>query len=135
MIALLFTLFCASSTDVLANFFHISLNTVLWFFRVAVIVAPIISALFAYRICLEMQGVANIGKRKRANVVTRSVDGEYQVTPVEVHPGSDHHELEPEPVPVAIDLEPLTTGAGNGGPNGHDGDEDLAGPGVRRVGR
>jgi len=135
MIALLFTLFCASSTDVLANFFHISLNTVLWFFRVAVIVAPIISALFAYRICLEMQGVANVGKRKRANVVTRSVDGEYQVTPVDPHPGSSDHELEPEPVPLAIDLEPLTTGAGNGGPNGHDGDEDLAGPGVRRVGR
>ena len=40
MFALLFMLFAASSTDVLANFFHISLNEVLWFFRIAVIVVP-----------------------------------------------------------------------------------------------
>ena len=38
--ALLFTLFAASSTDVLANFFHVSLNEVLWFFRFAVFVDP-----------------------------------------------------------------------------------------------
>ena len=37
MFALLFTLFAASSTDVLANFFHVSLNEVLWFFRIAVV--------------------------------------------------------------------------------------------------
>ena len=35
MLALLFTLFAASSTDVLANYFHVSLNFVLWAFRVA----------------------------------------------------------------------------------------------------
>src|SRR5580658_5181602 len=34
MLALLFTLFAASSTDVLANYFHVSLNFVLWAFRV-----------------------------------------------------------------------------------------------------
>ena len=45
MIALLFTLFGASSTDVLANFFHVSLNEVLWFFRIAVVVVPIIVGL------------------------------------------------------------------------------------------
>ena len=44
MLALLFTLFAASSTDVLANFFHISLNEVLWFFRIATIVVPVIVA-------------------------------------------------------------------------------------------
>ncbi len=38
--ALLFTLFAASSTDVLANFFHVSLNEVLWFFRFAVVHHP-----------------------------------------------------------------------------------------------
>ena len=40
MFALLFTLFAASSTDVLANFFKVSLNATLWFFRIAVIVVP-----------------------------------------------------------------------------------------------
>ena len=41
--SLLFTLFAASSTDVLANFFHVSLNQVLWFFRFAVFVVPIVT--------------------------------------------------------------------------------------------
>ena len=36
----------ASSTDVLANFFKVSLNATLWFFRIAVIVVPIIAGLF-----------------------------------------------------------------------------------------
>ena len=69
MFALLFTLFAASSTDVLANFFHVSLNVVLWFFRFAVIIVPIISGLVAYQLCREMQGVHGIGKRKRAVIV------------------------------------------------------------------
>ena len=69
MFALLFTLFAASSTDVLANFFHISLNAVLWFFRIAVIVIPIIAGLVTYQLCREMQGVHGIGKRKRAVIV------------------------------------------------------------------
>ena len=45
MFALLFTLFAASSTDVLANFFHVSLNSVLWFFRIAVFVVPVVAGL------------------------------------------------------------------------------------------
>ena len=40
MFAFLFTLFAASSTDVLANYFHVSLNAVLWSFRVATFVMP-----------------------------------------------------------------------------------------------
>ena len=69
MFALLFTLFAASSTDVLANFFHVSLNAVLWFFRFAVFVIPIIAGLVTYQLCREMQGVHGIGKRKRAVIV------------------------------------------------------------------
>ena len=77
MFALLFTLFAASSTDVLANFFHVSLNVVLWFFRIAVFVVPIIVGLVTYQLCREMQGVHGIGKRKRAVIVHRSAEGEY----------------------------------------------------------
>src|ERR1700728_2410412 len=60
--ALLFTLFAASSTDVLANFFHVSLNEVLWFFRFAVIIIPIAVGFFTYHLCREMSGVTGIGK-------------------------------------------------------------------------
>ncbi len=108
--ALLFTLFAASSTDVLANFFHVSLNQVLWFFRVAVIVVPIIAGLVAYQLCREMQGVHGIGQRKRAVIVRRSVEGEYSTVPAEPRPDDEHAELDPEPVPVRIDIEPLSNG-------------------------
>jgi ubiquinol-cytochrome c reductase cytochrome b subunit len=107
--ALLFTLFAASSTDVLANFFHVSLNAVLWFFRFAVIIIPIISGLVAYQLCREMQGVHDIGKRKRAVIVERSADGEYSTVPSAPRPDDTHEELDPEPVPVRIDIEPLNT--------------------------
>ena len=82
MFALLFTLFAASSTDVLANFFKVSLNATLWFFRIAVIVVPIIAGLVTYQLCKEMQGVHGIGKRKRAVIVRRSAQGEYSTVRV-----------------------------------------------------
>jgi ubiquinol-cytochrome c reductase cytochrome b subunit len=120
MLALLFTLFAASSTDVLANFFHVSLNEVLWFFRIATVVVPIIAAPVAYQLCLEMQGVHGFGKRKRAVVVTRSTDGEYSTVTSAPRPDDEHVEMDPEPVPGRIDVEPLVGGAvaaANGAPS------------------
>jgi hypothetical protein len=108
MLALLFTLFAASSTDVLANFFHVSLNEVLWFFRIATFVVPSSSASW-YGICLEMQGVHGIGKRKRAVIVQRSAEGEYTTVrrPPRPGPATGTRSSDPEPVPVRIDIEPL----------------------------
>ena len=111
MFSLLFTLFGASSTDVMANFFHVSLNATLWFFRIAVIVVPIVTGLVTYQLCKEMQGVQGIGKRKRPVIVRLSAEGEYSTTPAAPRPDDEQTELEPEPVPVRIDIEPL----GNGG--------------------
>ena len=71
-LAFYFCLFAASSTDVLANFFHVSLNIVLWSFRFIVIIVPIIVGFVTWRICLDMAGVPGIGKRKRAVVVMRT---------------------------------------------------------------
>ena len=110
MFALLFTLFAASSTDVMANFFHVSLNATLWFFRVAVIVVPIIAGFVTYQLCREMQGVHGIGKRKRAVIVRRSAQGEYTTVPAAPRPDDERTELDPEPVPVRIDIEPLGNG-------------------------
>jgi len=110
MFALLFTLFAASSTDVMANFFHVSLNATLWFFRVAVIVVPIIAGFVTYQLCREMQGVHGIGKRKRAVIVRRSAQGEYTTVPAAPRPDDERAELDPEPVPVRIDIEPLGNG-------------------------
>jgi ubiquinol-cytochrome c reductase cytochrome b subunit len=131
MLAFLFTLFAASSTDVLANFFHISLNEVLWFFRIAIFVVPVIAGLVTWRICIEMQHASGIGKRKRAVIVSRSETGEYTTTPAPGRVDADVVELDAAPVPVLIDMdsapEPEPVGAGADG--------EGAGAGVRRVTR
>jgi quinol---cytochrome-c reductase cytochrome b subunit len=124
MLALLFTVFAASSTDVLANYFHVSLNVVLWFFRVAVFVVPIVAGAVAWRICIELQGITGAGKRKRHNVVSRTARGEYVAVPAEIRPGDDHHEPEPEPVPTYVEPAPTPVGVGAAA---------EAGPGLRRV--
>ncbi|MHB8328722.1 MAG: cytochrome bc1 complex cytochrome b subunit [Acidimicrobiales bacterium] len=117
-LAFYFMLFSASSTDVLANFFQISLNSVLWFFRFAVIGIPIVVGLVTWRLCLELSGVSGAGQRKRANVVTRSATGEYDVTPSDTRPGDEPSELPPSPVPTFIDMdeepEPVVAGDGSG---------------------
>ena len=107
MLALLFILFAASSTDVLANYFRLSLNFVLWAFRVLTFVVPIVVGFVTYGICKEMQGVRGIGKRKRAVVVHRSAEGEYTTVPTPPRPGDGPEELEAEPVPDRIDISPL----------------------------
>ncbi len=117
-----FCLFAASSTDVLANFFHISLNIVLWSFRFIVIVVPIVVGFVAWRICLDMAGVPGIGNRKRAVVVSRSAGGQYVTVPTPPRPGDGHEEEEPVPVPLTIDV------------TGEDGLEPVP-AGVRRVDR
>jgi ubiquinol-cytochrome c reductase cytochrome b subunit len=125
MVALLFTVFAASSTDVLASYFHVSLNVVLWFFRIAVLVVPIIAGVAAWKICIELQSQPNAGKRKRHNVVSRTVAGEYVAVPAAIRPGDEHEEIEPEPVPVRIELPPEPVGVGATTATGS--------PGIRRV--
>jgi ubiquinol-cytochrome c reductase cytochrome b subunit len=114
MLMFYFMLFCASSTDVMANFFNVSLNTVLWTFRVIVFLIPVITYFVTFRICNEMRAAEGIGKRKRAMVVNRSATGAYSTTPTEPRPGDGAHELDPIPVPTYINMTPeeLETAAG-----------------------
>ncbi len=102
---LLAMMFVASSTDVLANFFHVSLNTVLWVMRVAVPLSPFIAYPISYKICKELQGVHGAGKRKTVNVVTRSDDGEYLATPAPAYP--DDHPAKPDPIEVPAYIHPV----------------------------
>jgi len=128
--AMLFVMFLASSTDVLANYFHVSLNVVLWFFRFAVFVVPLLTYAATWKICREMQGVRGIGKRKRALVVTRTASGEYRTEPSAPRPGDERDELQPEPVPVLIELEPGVTVPERTSPV-----DGAVGAGVRQVKR
>lgn len=70
-------LFFASSTDVLANSYSLSLNFVLWSFRILVFVVPPVAAFVAYKLSSEASEVPTTGKRKRAVVIMRSAEGEF----------------------------------------------------------
>ena len=114
MLTLLFAVFFASSTDVMANFFQLPLMDVLWFFRFFVPLAPIAAYYLTFKICHEMIAAEGIGKRKRSLVVSRSTEGAYSTVESDVRPGDVHHELEAIPVPAFIDTtDPeLVTAAG-----------------------
>ena len=93
--AFYFTLFGASATDVLANYLSLTLNFVLWSFRILTIVVPIVVFPVAYKICKEIQAVPQAGKRKVHNVVLRTPEGGYLTVPAEEYPGYEKDELAP----------------------------------------
>ncbi len=105
-LAFMAMLFIASSTDVLANFFHVSLNTVLLAMRILVIAVPIIAYPLTYKICKELQAEHGAGKRKTHNIVTRTPEGEYVAVPAPAYSEDVGHELDPTPVPTYIEPEP-----------------------------
>jgi ubiquinol-cytochrome c reductase cytochrome b subunit len=100
-----FMLFAASSTDVLANYLNVSLNLVLWFFRIFTYIIPIVVGLVTYKICIELQHAGEqAGKRKRFTLILRSPEGGYSSLYAEARPG-DKDVFEPEPEPVDLDEE------------------------------
>jgi ubiquinol-cytochrome c reductase cytochrome b subunit len=117
---LIAVLFFASSTDVIANFFHVSLEEVLIAMRVLVVITPLISYPVTYKICKELQASKGSGKRKVANTVTRSEEGEYIATPAPVYVDDMHSDLAAMQVPRFIAPSP---------------DEDEEGSGTRIVQR
>jgi ubiquinol-cytochrome c reductase cytochrome b subunit len=74
-------LFFASATDLIANFFHVSLEEVLIAMRILVVVLPLITYPVTYKICKELQLTQGGGKRKTPGVVTRTPEGEYVSVP------------------------------------------------------
>jgi ubiquinol-cytochrome c reductase cytochrome b subunit len=100
--AALAVLFVASSTDVLANFLHLSLNAVLWSMRALVLVIPVVAGLVTWKMCLEMQDVPTVGSRKRALIVSRDVDGHYFSEVANPRTGDQSEELAPTHVPDFI---------------------------------
>ncbi len=99
--ALMAILFIASSTDVIANYFKLSLNTVLWDMRILTIIVPLLTYPITLKICREMQ-FAGAGKRKTTNIVTRTAEGEYVATPAPVYVDDAHHELDALVVPTFV---------------------------------
>ncbi|HEX4540023.1 MAG TPA: ubiquinol-cytochrome c reductase cytochrome b subunit [Acidimicrobiales bacterium] len=117
-------LFFASSTDVLANTLKVSLNGVLWTFRIGTPTIPIVVGLATYQICKELSRAPSAGLRKRSNVVVRSPDGGYTTVPADIHPGDDVREPPPEELPEEA--------VRRGGGRGPEGGEEEVGVGADR---
>ncbi len=115
--AFYFVLFGASATDVLANYLSLSLNVVLWAFRVLCIVVPIVVFPVTYKICLELRATPGAGQRKRHNLVVRTADGGYTTIAAEEYPGYVKAELEP----VALDEVDLVSAMAAEGDQGTEG--------------
>lgn len=60
--------FLAGGSDVLAETFGLSVNAVLWSFRVGVLVAPPIAGWFAYRLCKELAARDGVPTASRVRV-------------------------------------------------------------------
>jgi len=104
-----FMLFFASSTDVMANYLQISLNIVLWFFRIATYIVPFVVGIITYIVCKELQKTGEMaGKRKRFTLVLRSAEGGYSTVYAEARPGDkDVFAKEPEPVELTEEVNEL----------------------------
>ncbi len=109
VMAFYMVLFFASSTDVLANAFSLSLNFVLWAFRVLIFVIPPVAAYVAYKVAREASSAPKAGKPRKAMVVFRSPEGEYSAEEsgprLEVDMKlSALHGSEPKPLPEEAKL-------------------------------
>jgi len=112
MLSFLGMLFIASSTDVVANFLHVSLNGVLWAMRFLVIVSPFVGYLLGYFIAVELQKQDRPSKRKTANLVTRTAEGEYVSTAAPQYADDAHHEEVAIPVPTFVETVKPDTSSG-----------------------
>jgi ubiquinol-cytochrome c reductase cytochrome b subunit len=74
----LLVLFLAGGSDVLAESFDLSVNAVLWSFRIALIVAPVLTGWTAHRLCSELlarDGLPSGSRIKLREIPARLVRG------------------------------------------------------------
>jgi ubiquinol-cytochrome c reductase cytochrome b subunit len=73
-------LFLGAASDVIASNFHLSVNNVLWTFRIAVFVLPPIVATFVYRLCKELSardGVPTLSRVSFGEIAGRLLRGSH----------------------------------------------------------
>jgi len=112
-------LWIAGGNDILSTQFHISLNSITWFMRIAIFVGPVLAFWITKRICLGLQRAdrETLLHGYETGVIMRSPDGEYteRHAPVAVNTAyylSSHDRQEP------IELEAATDANGVVAPDG-----------------
>ena len=92
-------LFFAASDDLIANFFDVPLESVVWGLRICTVVLPFVVGYPVHRICVDLRRERGTG----GEVVL--ADDHYLLEP---DPPPEEHELEPEPVPTIVLPGPVT---------------------------
>ncbi|WP_330280879.1 cytochrome bc1 complex cytochrome b subunit [Streptomyces sp. NBC_00588] len=97
-----FLLLVGGGNDLFATRFHLSINSVTWFIRIALFVGPVVAFLITKRICLGLQ---NRDKRKvlhgrETGTIRRLPHGEYievhqDLSPAERHTLTAHEQYQP----------------------------------------
>ncbi len=109
----------AGGNDLLATQFHVSLNAVTYFMRVAVFVAPVIAFIVTKRICLALQRSdrERLLHGSESGIIERSPEGGYSEAHVPVSHDeawtlSQHRQYEPVEAAPAVDANgvPLASG-------------------------
>ncbi|TDE26687.1 ubiquinol-cytochrome c reductase cytochrome b subunit [Actinomadura sp. 6K520] len=98
------TLWLAGANDVIAERFHISLFATTWFFRVLIILGPVVGYAVAYRICLGLQrrdlGLVQHGLE--TGIIRRSPDGGYGEVERPLPDEAVAPITDPRPAPAAV---------------------------------
>jgi ubiquinol-cytochrome c reductase cytochrome b subunit len=77
------TLLLAGSDDIQARLWHVSVQQLAWFYRIAVLVLPLLAAAIAWRVCVELQARHAYEADHPARVVLRrGEEGGFEEEPV-----------------------------------------------------
>ncbi|HIT74100.1 MAG TPA: ubiquinol-cytochrome c reductase cytochrome b subunit [Candidatus Avipropionibacterium avicola] len=105
--------------DIIATMFHVSLNAVTYFLRVAVFVVPVIAFLITKRICISLQryDIDRLTHGAESGVIDRSPDGGYAerhvpVSDEEAFTLTSHIPRRPLELEAAEDEDGVSTGKG-----------------------
>jgi len=105
--------------DILATKFHLSLNAITYFLRVAVFVGPVIAYIITKRICLSMQrgDIERVLHGSETGVIDRSIEGGYSedhapVSTAEAFALTQHQQYDVVEPREGLDADGVATGEG-----------------------
>jgi ubiquinol-cytochrome c reductase cytochrome b subunit len=96
-------LWLAGGNDIIANTFHVSLFATTWFFRFAIVIAPVAAFVVTKRACLGLQrgDAATIGHGVESGVIRQLPSGEFVEMHVRARPQQREIILSKAETPVA----------------------------------
>ncbi|TDC67041.1 ubiquinol-cytochrome c reductase cytochrome b subunit [Actinomadura sp. GC306] len=98
------TLWLAGANDVIADRFHLSLFATTWFFRVLILLGPVLGYAIAYRICtgLQHRDVGLVRHGLETGRIRRSPDGAYSEVERHLPAEATAAITDPRPAPAAV---------------------------------